>query len=90
MSGVRHTLPGCDPGYYAVALKDGKFEVRAPDGSFLGKCATKTGAAAKADVHARRARIRVRPCLSCGCNFESEGPHNRMCKTCRTASEGLI
>lgn len=36
----------------------------------------------------RKARCRVRPCLRCRAEFESEGAHNRMCPRCReTASE---
>lgn len=26
---------------------------------------------------------RVRPCMCCGNNFNSDGPHNRLCLTCR-------
>jgi hypothetical protein len=29
---------------------------------------------------------KVRPCLTCGAPFPSEGPHNRMCGPCRVAS----
>jgi len=25
-------------------------------------------------------------CITCGCIFDSEGPHNRMCQRCRTKS----
>lgn len=31
----------------------------------------------------RSPQMRVRPCLCCGKDFTSEGPHNRMCGTCR-------
>lgn len=31
----------------------------------------------------RRARRRERPCISCGTPIHSEGPHHRMCATCR-------
>ena len=34
----------------------------------------------KADQAKRR---KVRPCLSCGHEFQSEGIHNRMCNSCR-------
>ncbi len=44
----------------------------------------------KADAHAdrleRKARIRRRPCLTCGSQFDSDGPHNRMCPACRQQS----
>ena len=29
---------------------------------------------------------RTRPCLCCGKSFASDGPHNRLCSTCRTKS----
>ena len=29
---------------------------------------------------------RTRPCLCCGKSFTSDGPHNRLCNTCRTKS----
>ena len=33
--------------------------------------------------------FRTRPCMRCGVNFASEGPHNRMCDPCRTFADGL-
>lgn len=40
------------------------------------------------DVLERKARCKMRPCLRCRAEFESEGAHNRMCPRCReTASE---
>lgn len=30
---------------------------------------------------------RQRPCLCCRATFESEGPHNRLCKDCRRRSD---
>ncbi len=44
----------------------------------------------KADAHAdrleRKARVKRRACLTCGTEFQSEGPHNRMCRACRQQS----
>ena len=41
---------------------------------------------------ARAARLRPRACLCCSSTFDSEGPHNRLCDTCRghagSASDG--
>lgn len=37
----------------------------------------------------RRARASDRPCLCCNTVFTSEGKHNRMCKRCRSMSEGM-
>ena len=37
----------------------------------------------------RRATI-VRKCMSCTAPFRSEGPHNRLCPTCRHKTEGMI
>ncbi|MFQ6016750.1 MAG: hypothetical protein ACE5KF_01010 [Kiloniellaceae bacterium] len=28
---------------------------------------------------------RLRRCLICGCNFPSEGPHNRICRKCKNS-----
>lgn len=38
---------------------------------------------------ARKARLRERPCLSCGTAFLSEGPHHRMCQRCRGRASAL-
>ncbi|MCA8880362.1 MAG: hypothetical protein KDA73_10510 [Rhodobacteraceae bacterium] len=35
------------------------------------------------EVHATRAR----PCLCCGVTIQSEGPHHRMCPSCRQLSQ---
>lgn len=35
------------------------------------------------DAMARRARIKDRPCITCGTSFPSEGIGNRMCDKCR-------
>lgn len=37
---------------------------------------------------ARAARSRPRACLCCGHRFISEGPHNRLCGSCRTRGGG--
>ena len=31
--------------------------------------------------------LKRRPCLCCGVTFDSEGPHHRMCGSCRTQSQ---
>ena len=36
------------------------------------------------DVIARQERVTERPCIRCRTTFRSEGPHHRMCQTCRT------
>ncbi len=41
------------------------------------------------DKRAARGRVRVRPCLTCGTDFESEGAHNRMCAECRRTGASL-
>lgn len=37
----------------------------------------------------RRANIKIRPCMCCQANFESEGAHNRMCDKCRRKDGGM-
>lgn len=32
----------------------------------------------------------IRNCMTCGDKFHSEGPHNRMCNSCRTKSSGAM
>ncbi|MDO5643624.1 MAG: hypothetical protein Q4G26_14720 [Paracoccus sp. (in: a-proteobacteria)] len=44
-------------------------------------------AEAYADDLARRARYKRRPCLTCGTEFVSQGPHHRMCGRCRIAAQ---
>ena len=34
----------------------------------------------------RAARVVTRPCLCCRASFVSEGPHNRMCTSCRSSA----
>ncbi len=41
------------------------------------------------DELARKARLRKRPCLTCGAEFMSEGAHNRMCDRCRAGATGF-
>jgi hypothetical protein len=38
-------------------------------------------------VRAAERPMTLRACLCCGASFESEGPHNRMCNTCRRRAE---
>ena len=38
----------------------------------------------------RKAAASTRPCLCCGARFNSEGPHNRMCGTCRSRASGMV
>lgn len=47
---------------------------------------------ARAAMESERAKdkpreIRKRPCLCCGVTIDSEGPHHRMCGSCRTQSQ---
>jgi hypothetical protein len=37
----------------------------------------------------RRGRAIVRPCITCGADFRSEGPHNRMCGSCSSGAARL-
>lgn len=34
--------------------------------------------------------VRERGCICCGESFASEGPHNRMCDSCRGATSGVV
>ena len=36
------------------------------------------------DDMVRKAKAKVRPCITCQTDFHSEGPHNRMCDSCRS------
>jgi len=31
-----------------------------------------------------------RPCISCQAAFKSEGPHHRMCRSCRQLATGML
>lgn len=48
---------------------------------------TAQGAATRLEKDARK---RKRSCMCCDELFLSEGPHNRMCKDCRSRTEGLV
>lgn len=37
----------------------------------------------------RKAKRRVRPCISCCAEFMSEGAHHRMCKDCRSKASNM-
>lgn len=43
----------------------------------------------KADALNHEAKKKKRPCLRCRAPFMSEGPHNRLCPSCRTGSDPL-
>lgn len=36
-----------------------------------------------AERHEERRKTKKRPCMHCRQTFKSEGPHNRLCNTCR-------
>lgn len=38
----------------------------------------------------KAANVKSRPCLCCGIDFLSEGPHNRLCKACRHGASDLL
>ena len=38
----------------------------------------------------RKAKRGERPCLCCGQSFLSEGPHNRMCSSCRLRGDDTM
>ena len=40
----------------------------------------------RCEVLERKSRARSRPCMCCGETFRSEGPHHRLCATCRRGS----
>jgi len=37
----------------------------------------------------KQARMKDRPCITCGRTFTSEGPHNRMCNECRLEKSSM-
>lgn len=39
---------------------------------------------------AKRARQQVRPCITCGREIHSEGPHHRMCDPCRRRASEIF
>ena len=60
----------------------------------LTKLYTRKPAAREAQERLERERARKkprrhRPCLTCGQTFLSDGPHNRMCPTCRGRAGSL-
>lgn len=66
-------------------LKNGWYVVDPEGNPVTGRYSFKAEAEIRLDKIRRRAAARVRPCLSCNTRFASEGPHNRLCTTCRRA-----
>lgn len=64
--------------------------VRRGDAIVAGPFHSREMAEMAIDVIERRGRQRARPCLSCGQTFMSEGPHNRMCESCKTAAHEIF
>lgn len=65
------------------------FRVVDPAGRVVASLSTREYALNKVDELARQQRIRVRPCITCGTRFESEGAHNRMCTACRWRAQDM-
>lgn len=92
MATVANSKP--KPGEFEVAYTAGKgwFVIR-PDGTtsertFANRNAALSAKGAAAAQAARLSKCRERACLTCGTNFMSEGPHNRMCGPCRHKDAG--
>lgn len=60
------------------------YMVAGPDGTKVGGPYYNHDQAENArEEFERRAKIKERPCMTCGDLFMSEGAHNRMCDPCR-------
>jgi len=57
----------------------GRYTVHAGNVRRFGNIGTKE----EAEAIAREVRAAIRPCITCGKEIISEGPHNRMCQACR-------
>ncbi|KHQ50315.1 hypothetical protein [Mameliella alba] len=66
-------------------LGNGWYVVDASGDPVTGRYSFRAEAEIRLDKIRRRAASKVRPCLSCGTRFASEGPHNRLCTPCRRA-----
>ena len=70
-----------------VRKADDVFDVLCPDGTIYGTYATLCQAAATVGVRQKEAdqaaRRVTRACMCCAKPFDSEGIHNRLCRTCR-------
>ncbi len=75
-------------GYYIE--KDGK-AVRGPYDSkgYVNGLLADFIAADRIDAK-KTAKAKFRPCITCSEEFKSEGPHNRMCDTCRRTSADVF
>lgn len=73
-------------GYGWVVMRDGK--------KLFGAVSAKWRAEEKRDQILREMQHKDRPCIRCNEVFKSEGPHNRLCKSCReyarTVFEGAV
>jgi len=78
---------------FRVECLAGRHFVFKSDGARVYGPADKATAETKCDNLQRefdnRAKIGLRPCMSCKREFHSEGIHNRLCSTCRGVSDPL-
>lgn len=83
MSSEALTAEKSPSGYFADRLGV-KFCVRDKTGGIVRRGYSYVEEAQNAiDVLERQGRIIERPCMHCGETVKSEGPHHRLCPTCR-------
>ncbi len=71
-------------GYQARHIpKRRAYDVLCPAGDVVAEGVGYEGAFTAAWAHYRRRSMRERSCMTCGGDFVSQGPWNRMCKRCR-------
>lgn len=72
---------------FRIIEHQGQLRVRLPDGALDARAyRVKAHAAQRLAQLQKLAMRRERPCLTCRRQFLSEGPHHRMCGTCRRGS----
>ncbi|WP_299165851.1 hypothetical protein [uncultured Tateyamaria sp.] len=76
-------------GYHVVGVAR-SYNVLSGDQNAAGPFNNKWRAEQVRDQLQAKARLTVRPCLTCGGDFESEGPHNRMCDECRITKREVL
>lgn len=77
-------------GYKGKTIANKQIRVFDPKGVEIGIRSDSNTAFALAERHRRRLRNKVRPCILCGSEILSTGPHHRMCKCCRANPERML
>jgi hypothetical protein len=89
--GRRWAVP---PRKFLVKPWQGEFVVVSPEGEYVGEAMPNRRLALELceriqEAADKKAQRKIRPCLCCRTDFQSEGVHNRLCGKCRHGADPL-